>query len=65
MKIEKETKNTYLDYKTIRELSHRMDCTITEADFCTSYPNPYRIGYIVSDINRYLKHRNKYSKGDN
>ena len=43
------------DYKTIRELSHRIDCTITEADFNTNHPNLDRINYIVSDINRYLK----------
>lgn len=56
MKTENETKFRQLDYKTIRELSHRIDCTITEADFDTSKPNPYRIDYITSDINRYLKH---------
>ena len=55
MKIENETKITYPDYKSIRELSHCMDCTITEADFNTSHPNPYRIDYLISDIHRYLK----------
>lgn len=55
MKTENETKFRQLDYKTIRELSHRIDCTITEADFNTSHPNPYRIDYITSDIHRYLK----------
>ena len=49
------TNFTYPDYRKIRELSHRMDCTITEADFNTSRPNPYRIDYAASDINRYLK----------
>ena len=55
MKIENETKITYPDYKSIRELSHCIDCTITQADFNTSSPNPYRIDYITSDIHRYLK----------
>ena len=59
MKIENETKITYPDYKTIRELSHRMDCTITQADFNTSSPNPYRIDYTASDIHRYLKYAGK------
>ena len=56
MKIENETKITYPDYKLIRELSHCMDCTITQADFNTSSPNPYRIGYLISDIHRCLKY---------
>ena len=56
MKIENETKITYPDYKSIRELSHCMDCTITQADFDTSNPNPYRIGYLISDIHRCLKY---------
>ena len=56
MKIENETKNTYTDYKAVRELSHCMDCTITQADFDTSNPNPYRIDYLISDISRYLKY---------
>lgn len=56
MKIGNETKNTYPDYKSIRELSHCMDCTITQADFDTSNPNPYRIDYAASDIYRYLKY---------
>ena len=51
-----EVKNTYLDYKKIREESCRIDCTITLSDFCTSYPNPYRIDYAASDIHRYLKY---------
>ena len=57
MKIENETKITYPDYKSIRELSHCMDCTITHADFNTSSPNPYRIDYLISDIHRYLKYK--------
>ena len=56
MKIENETKITYPDYKSIRELSHCIDCTITQADFNTSNPNPLRIGYMLCDINRYLKY---------
>ena len=56
MKIENETKITYPDYKSIRELSHCIDCTITQADFNASNPNPYRIDYLISDINRHLKH---------
>ena len=59
MKTENETKITYPDYKTIRELSHRIDCTITEADFNTSHPNLHRIDYIASDIHRYLKYAGK------
>ena len=56
MKIENETKITYPDYKVVRELSHCMDCTITQEDFNTSSPNPLRIGYVMYDINRYLKY---------
>ena len=59
MKIENETKITYPDYKSIRELSHCMDCTITQADFDTSNPNPYRIRYLISDIHRCLKYAGK------
>ena len=50
------TKITYLNSKTIREISHRMNCTVNQEDFYTSYPNPYRINAIASDINRYLKY---------
>ena len=57
MKIANEIKNTYPDYKRIRELSYRMDCTITQEDFNTSIPNPYRIDYLISDIHRYLKYK--------
>ena len=56
MKTENKTKFKEPDYKTIRELSHRIDCAISEADFNTSHPNPYRIDYTVSDIHRYLKY---------
>ena len=59
MKTENETKIVVSDYKKIRELSHRIDCTITEADFNTSHLNPYRIDYTTSDIHRYLKYVNK------
>ena len=59
MKIENETKITYPDYKSIRELSYRMDCTITQEDFNTSIPNPYRIDYLISDMRRYLKYKTR------
>lgn len=61
MKKENETIFKEPDYKTIRELSHRIDCTITEADFNTCHPNPYRIDYTASDIHRYLKYAHKES----
>ena len=61
MKIENKTKFKEPDYKRIRELSHRMDCTITEADFNTKHPNPYRVAYAASDIHRYLKYAQKES----
>lgn len=35
-------------------MGKRIDCTITEADFNTSRPNPYRIDYTVADISRYM-----------
>ena len=56
METENKTKFKEPDYERIRELSHRIDCTITEADFNTSRPNPYRIDYTASDIHRYLKY---------
>ena len=59
--MENKTKFKEPDYKRIRELSHLMDCTITEADFNTSHPNPYRIDYTASDIHRYLKYIHKES----
>ena len=57
--MENKTKYKEPDYRKIREESHRIDCIITEADFDTSHPNPYRIDYAVSDIHRYLKYTNK------
>ncbi len=54
--MKNETKFTYLDYKSIREKSNRIDCTISEADFNTNHPNPRRIDTIASDINRYFKY---------
>lgn len=59
MKAENKTNHKEPDYKRIRELSHRIHCTITEADFNTNHPNPYRIDYIASDIGRYLKYIHK------
>ena len=59
MKIGNETKNTYPDYKSIRELSYLIDCTITQEDFNTSIPNPYRIDYLISDMRRYLKYKTR------
>lgn len=56
MKTENETKIVEPDYKAICKLSHRIDCTITEADFNTNHPHPYRIDYTASDIHRYLKY---------
>ena len=55
--MNRNTMLVYPDYKAILAESHRFDCTITEADFNTCRPNPYRIDYIVSDINRYLKYK--------
>ena len=52
-----KVKNTYSDYELIKELSYHIDCTVTEADFDTSHPNPYRIDYAASDIYRYLKYK--------
>lgn len=56
MKTKDKVKIIEPDYKKIRELSHCIDCTIREADFNTSFPNPYRISYTASDIHRYLKY---------
>ena len=56
MKKEHETIFKEPDYKAIQKLSHRIDCTVTQADFDTSHPNPYRIDYAVSDIHRYMKY---------
>ena len=56
--MNKEIKITYPDYKKIREESYRIDCTVTQADFNTNHPNPYRLEYMISDFNRYLKRKN-------
>ena len=50
---------THPDYKKIQEESRRMDCTIVEDDFNTSYPNPGRISLTAGDINRYLRYKGK------
>lgn len=55
-KRERETGIVIPDYKTIQAISRRIDCTVTEADFYTSYPNANRIKYTANDINRYLKY---------
>ena len=44
----------FIDYGEINKLSHRIDCTITEADFNTNCPNPYRIDCAAGDIHRFL-----------
>lgn len=54
MKNNKKNNDVAVDYKKINELSHRIDCTITEADFNMNHPNPNRIDYAVSDIHRFL-----------
>lgn len=56
MKTKSEIKIVRPDYKKIREISKRMDCSVTEADFNTNRPNPYRIDYTASDIHRYLRY---------
>lgn len=56
MKTKNEVKIIRPDYKKIREISKRMDCSVTEADFNTNRPNPYRIDYTSSDIHRYLRY---------
>ena len=53
MKRDYETKFTSPDYKAIRYLSHRIDCTVMEADFNTNRPNPRRIPNAIGDIGRY------------
>lgn len=53
METQSKENKTYIDYKAIREMGKRTDCTITEADFNTSHPNPYRISHIIGDIARY------------
>ena len=54
MKTENETKFRQPDYKTIQELSHRIDCVLYESDFSTYYPNRWT-DRTIADINRYLK----------
>ena len=56
--MNRSLKVTYPDYKKIKKESCHFDCTITEADFNTSHPNPRRIVYTASDINRYLNYKN-------
>ena len=62
MEIKNKERKTTIDYKAIRELSHRMDCVVTEADFDTSRPNPYRMAYTASDIHRYLKCKRNFTE---
>ena len=57
--MEKEIKFKQPDYRKIREIGRRIDCTITKADFNTNYPNSCRIDRMVSDIHRYLKRGGK------
>ena len=58
MKTENKTKFKELDYKRIRELSHRIDCVLYESDFSTYYPNRWA-DRTMADINRYLKYGGK------
>ena len=44
---------THTDYKAIQEAGKHIDCSVSEADFNTNHPNPYRIYRIISDIWRY------------
>ena len=55
-----EVKITYPDYKEIRENSDGANCVLSEADFDTGKPNPYRVSKTASEINEYLKHRRKF-----
>ena len=52
MKKENETIFKEPDYKTIRELSHRIDCKLYPDDFNTYYPNRWT-DRTVADMNRY------------
>ena len=56
--MENKTKFKELDYKAIRELSHRIDCVLYESDFSTYYPIRWT-DRTMADINRYLKHGGK------
>lgn len=58
MKAENKIKFKESDYKTIRELSHRIDCVLYESDFSTYYPNRWT-DRTMADINRYLKYGGK------
>ena len=58
MKIKNNERKTGIDYKAIRELSHRIDCVLYESDFSTYYPNRWT-DRTMADINRYLKHGGK------
>ena len=58
MNVREKTTIIQPDYKALRELSKRIDCSVTEADFYTSHPNPLRIPYMISDINRYTRRIN-------
>lgn len=41
----------------------RISHTICLADFNTNYPNPNRINRIASEINEYVKTKNRDAKG--
>ena len=53
-----QIKNTYPNYKKIREEGYRISCSISESDFNTSRPNPFRIEKTISEINEYLRMKN-------
>ena len=53
MKKKRKTTIGVPDYKAIKEISCYTDHTVTEADFNTNHPNPYRVSYTYSDIHRY------------
>ena len=53
--MRKETNIIYPDYKKIRNESCRINCMVTQEDFYTNHPNPYRIDYIARDIGEYRK----------
>ena len=56
--MKSKTRITYPDYRKIREESRYFNHTISEADFNTNRPNPYRISSAASDINVYLRRKN-------
>ena len=43
--------------------SHRINCTITDADFNTNRPNPRRIERAAWDINEYLNYKKRRTEG--